>query len=76
MAGRMARSLTSWPDQIPLSEGWKTNLVAAEKSMIVRALKMSDGNKLKAAETLNIHRRLLYEKMREYGCRGWNALGL
>jgi len=34
--------------------------------MILRALRMASGNKSKAAEILTIHRRLLYEKMREY----------
>ena len=63
----VARTATSWTDQIPIADGWKTNLSAAEKAMVLRALKMADGNKSKAAEILNIHRRLLYEKMREYG---------
>jgi DNA-binding NtrC family response regulator len=62
----VSRSIASWTEQMPLYEGWKANLAAAEKSMIERALRMSDGNKSKAAELLNIHRRLLYEKMREY----------
>ena len=35
--------------------------------MILRALLLAGGSKSKAAEMLAIHRRLLYEKMREYG---------
>jgi two-component system response regulator AtoC len=60
------RNAGSWTDQIPLAEGWKTNLAGAEKTMIVRALRMAGGNKSKAAEILKIHRRLLYEKLHEY----------
>jgi DNA-binding NtrC family response regulator len=56
-----------WEDRMPLQNGWKTNLARAEKSMISRALSMAEGNKSKAAEILGIHRRLLYEKMREHG---------
>jgi transcriptional regulator with PAS, ATPase and Fis domain len=55
-----------WTSQIPLKDGWKANLAAAEKAMIVRALLLAAGNKSKAAELLAIHRRLLYEKMREH----------
>jgi DNA-binding NtrC family response regulator len=61
-----SRAGADWTDQIPLTHGWKTNLALAEKAMIVRALRMAAGNKSKAAEILAIHRRLLYEKMREY----------
>jgi len=56
----------SWTEQIPLENGWKTNIAAAEKAMISRALKAAEGNKSKAAALLGIHRRLLYEKMREH----------
>jgi two-component system, NtrC family, response regulator AtoC len=62
----VSRSAGNWTDQIPLANGWKTNLAAAEKTMLVRALRMARGNKSKASEILKIHRRLLYEKMREY----------
>jgi DNA-binding NtrC family response regulator len=62
----VSRADADWTDQIPLTNGWKTNLALAEKAMIVRALRMAQGNKSKAAEILSIHRRLLYEKMREY----------
>jgi DNA-binding NtrC family response regulator len=62
----VSRTETAWTDQIPLAHGWKTNLAVAEKAMIVRALRMAAGNKSKVAEILAIHRRLVYEKMREY----------
>jgi transcriptional regulator with PAS, ATPase and Fis domain len=62
----VSRGEADWTDQIPLTRGWKTNLALAEKAMIMRALRMAAGNKSKAAEILGIHRRLVYEKMREY----------
>ncbi len=61
-----SRNAENWTDQIPLAEGWKTNLAGAEKTMLVRALRLAGGNKSKAAEILKIHRRLLYEKIHEY----------
>ena len=63
----VSRNAGNWTEQIPLADGWKTNLAAAEKTMLVRALRTTGGNKSKAAEILKIHRRLLYEKMHEYG---------
>jgi DNA-binding NtrC family response regulator len=56
-----------WTDQVPLEIGWQDNLSKLEKSLVERALRQAQGNKSKAAELLGIHRRLLYEKMREYG---------
>jgi two-component system NtrC family response regulator len=52
---------------VPLEQGWKPNVEALEKSLLERALRHAEGNKAKAAELLGIHRRLLYDKMREYG---------
>jgi DNA-binding NtrC family response regulator len=63
----VSRTVAGWTDQIPLAEGWRANLAAAERAMIVRALRTAEGNKSKAAEMLAIHRRLLYEKLREHG---------
>jgi len=58
---------TRWTDQVPLEVGWQGNLSELEKSLVERALRQAQGNKSKTAELLGIHRRLLYEKMREYG---------
>jgi two-component system response regulator AtoC len=63
----VSRNAGNWAHQIPLADGWKTNLAVAEKTMLVRALRMAGGNKSQAAEILKIHRRLLYEKIHEYG---------
>jgi len=58
---------TPWMNLAPLRNGWKDNLEALERSLVERALEAARGNKSKAAEMLGIHRRLLYEKMRQYG---------
>jgi hypothetical protein len=56
-----------WTELPPLDTGWKPNVEAIEKFLLERALRQAGGNKAKAAELLGIHRRLLYDKMREYG---------
>jgi two-component system response regulator AtoC len=57
----------TWPDLAPLEDGLKTNIAVLEKALIERALRQAQGNKTRAAEILGVHRRLLYEKIREYG---------
>jgi len=52
---------------VPLEVGWQANVSELEKSLVERALRQAQGNKSKTAELLDIHRRLLYEKMRAYG---------
>lgn len=61
------KSARHWTDLAPLRNGWKENLEALEKSLVDRALTEANGNKSKAADLLGIHRRLLYEKLRQYG---------
>ena len=56
-----------WSDLAPLVDGLKTNVAVLEKALIERALRQAQGNKTRAAEILGVHRRLLYEKIREYG---------
>jgi DNA-binding NtrC family response regulator len=58
---------TKWSDLAPLEDGLKANIAALEKALIERALRQAQGNKTRAAEILGVHRRLLYEKIREYG---------
>jgi two-component system response regulator AtoC len=58
---------SKWPDRAPLEKGLKTNVAALERALIERALRQAQGNKTRAAEILGIHRRLLYEKLRDYG---------
>ena len=57
----------NWPDLAPLEDGLKTNIGVLEKALVERALRQAQGNKTRAAEILGVHRRLLYEKIREYG---------
>ena len=56
-----------WTDLVPIHDGWKENVERLERAMVERALAAAQGNKSKAADLLQIHRRLLYEKIRQYG---------
>ncbi len=49
--------------------GGALSLAANEKQMIVRALKLNEGNVTKAARDLGISRRTLHRKLNEYGLR-------
>jgi DNA-binding NtrC family response regulator len=51
-----------WPD-----EDLPTALARLEEMLIRRALQRSGGNRAEAARMLNIHRQLLYSKMKRYG---------
>lgn len=62
----------SWAECAPIEEGWKKCVGTLEKTLIQRAMALAGGNKSKAADTLQIHRRLLYEKLREYGLKADN----
>ena len=59
-----------WTDFASLEDGMKGNVAILEKALIERALRQAQGNKTRAAEILGIHRRLLYEKLREFGLEG------
>jgi DNA-binding NtrC family response regulator len=65
--GRVAGDTTQqWIDtlvRLPLHE----SVAEWEKYRISKALDESNGNKTQAARRLNVHRRLLYEKMRKLG---------
>ena len=67
-------SKQNWADLAPLRNGWKDNVETLERSLVERALGEAGGNKSKAAEALGIHRRLLYEKLRQYGLERKDAL--
>ncbi|HEX4809315.1 MAG TPA: helix-turn-helix domain-containing protein [Bryobacteraceae bacterium] len=55
-----------WTDLVALQNGWKENIERLERALIQQSLTAAQGNKSKAAEALGIHRRLLYEKLRQY----------
>ena len=72
---RNMKSNCGRPASIPAASGPRTlrskpageaNLAKLEKSLVERALQQAQGNKSKAAERLGIHRRLLYDKLRQY----------
>ncbi|HUQ92098.1 MAG TPA: sigma-54 dependent transcriptional regulator [Bryobacteraceae bacterium] len=58
-----------WLQQVPYQQGYKHVLRQVEAHVIQAALLEAGGNKLKAAGILGIQRRLLYDKMREYGLK-------
>jgi len=52
---------------LSLEEGMHALVARLERSLIGRALAEAEGNRTRAAEILKINRRLLYDKLREYG---------
>ncbi len=67
LADQQASATGHWTDLVPLQSGWKENVELLERALVERALAAAGGNKSKAAEILGIHRRLLYEKLRQFG---------
>ena len=67
LAQRVDNVPVHWADSVPLEGGWKKCIAALERSMVERAMTLAGGNKSKAAEILGIHRRFLYEKLKEFG---------
>ena len=67
LAQRVGNVPVHWADSVPLEGGWKKCIAALERSMVERAMTLAGGNKSKAAEILGIHRRFLYEKLKEFG---------
>jgi DNA-binding NtrC family response regulator len=57
-----AGDVVDWPD-----EDLPTAVARLEELLIRRALERSVGNRAEAARMLNIHRQLLYAKMKRYG---------
>jgi two-component system response regulator HydG len=55
------------PKPIEINEhAYKTASIDAEYEMIVQALKKANYNKSKAAKLLNVDRKTLYNKMKQY----------
>lgn len=67
LADKQESTSPHWTSLAPLHSGWKENIEALEHALVERALAEAQGNKSKAAEILGIHRRLLYEKLRQFG---------
>lgn len=53
-------------DSIPLDDGFHTIVRGVERRLIERALSESEGNRTEAAARLNISRRLLYDKLKQF----------
>jgi two-component system, NtrC family, response regulator AtoC len=54
-------------DSFSLDDGLHGAVAKLERKLIEKALAAAAGNRTKAAEILKINRRLLYDKLREYG---------
>jgi two-component system response regulator AtoC len=54
-------------DSFSLEDGLRGAVAKLERRLIERALTASSGNRTRAADILKINRRLLYDKLREYG---------
>jgi DNA-binding NtrC family response regulator len=52
---------------VSLDEGLHTLVAKLERSLIARAMTRTHDNKSRAAELLKINRRLLYDKLHEFG---------
>ena len=46
---------------------WNEAVARLEKALLTRALRTADGNRTEAARRLEIHRQLLYAKLKEHG---------
>jgi two-component system, NtrC family, response regulator AtoC len=57
----------AWTNGLPHEEGYWSVIRMVEKSLLQSALRQAQGNKAEAARILKIQRRLLYEKMAEFG---------
>jgi DNA-binding NtrC family response regulator len=58
---------SGWCDAAPIENGMHALVSELERRLIERALAQCGGNRTRAAELLKINRRLLYDKLREFG---------
>jgi two-component system response regulator AtoC len=56
-----------WLEQVPFQEGYWNVIRMVEGRLLTAALNQANNNKAEAARILGIQRRLLYEKMSEFG---------
>ena len=63
---QVAKSADPFQD-LPVEEGLHELVTRLERNLIKRALAEAAGNRTRAAEILKINRRLLYDKLREFG---------
>jgi len=59
--------ILSYDSLLKEGKSFKEIIENVEKTLILRALKQANWNRTQAAKILDIHRRLLYSKMKDYG---------
>ena len=59
--------MLSYDSLLKEGKSFKEIVENVEKTIIIKALKQANWNRTQAAKILNIHRRLLYSKMKDYG---------
>jgi two-component system, NtrC family, response regulator AtoC len=64
---RRAPTQACWLDQVPHREGYWNVIRKVEDHLVRAGLAEAKGNKTEAARILGIQRRLLYEKLQEFG---------
>lgn len=64
---RSAAVVDSWIGRLPFQEGYWKVIRQVEEHLLRNALEEANGNKAEAARLLGIQRRLLYEKINEFG---------
>jgi two-component system, NtrC family, response regulator AtoC len=64
---RTSGAPVSWLEQLPHREGYWNVIRKVETQLLRAAIEEAKGNKAEAARILGIQRRLLYEKMAEFG---------
>jgi two-component system response regulator AtoC len=62
-----SHSRGEWFDAVPLDDGMHALVAQLERKLVERALRQAGGNRTRAAELLRINRRLLYDKLKEFG---------
>jgi len=63
----MREDLASALQAVPRAGNLRRILAETERQVLLEALRVADGNKVKAAKILGIHRTSLYEKMKTHG---------
>jgi DNA-binding NtrC family response regulator len=69
ISSRSTSAGPDWLDQVPVRDGYWTNIRKLETHLVKIALEQAKGNKAEAARILGVQRRLLYEKMSEIGLK-------
>lgn len=67
LAERTLTVADSWLSELPYKDGYWNVIRQVEERLLRRALDEANGNKTEAARILGVQRRLLYEKINEFG---------